>query len=184
MARARGCQREQVYAQRAFVGSAIGPKGSPRLPIRPQAFIVCHGVLNDESLYALRMRQGHAKTHGAAIILHVKRVAREPERFGEVIHDLGDVIEGVREFLRVRPVAVSEARVIGRNQVIAIGEPGEERLEHSRRRGQAVEQENGRRVLRARFPIKNGEPVNLHRAIKDRLRHGMFPFCFEPGASN
>src|SRR5271157_1699579 len=59
------------------------------------------------------------------------------------IHDLGVVIERVREFFRVRPVAVSEARVIRRDQVIAIGKPGEEWLEHSRRRGQSVEQENG-----------------------------------------
>ena len=155
MARARGFQREKVYAQRAFVGSALGPKGSPRLPIRPQAFVVCHGVLNNESFYALRVRKGHAKTHGAAVILHVKRVTREPERFGEVIHDLGDVIEGVREFLRVRPVAVSEARVIRSNQVIVVCEPGQQGLEHSRRGGQAVEQENGWRILRSRFPIKN-----------------------------
>jgi hypothetical protein len=60
------------------------------------------------------MGQGHAKTHGAAVILHVKRVVREPKSFGEVIHGFGDVIEHVREFFRVRPVTVSEAGVIGR----------------------------------------------------------------------
>ena len=56
-------------------------------------------------------------------------------------HDLGVVIERIRELFRVRPVAVAEARVIGRDQVIAIGEPGEERLEHSRGRGESVQQE-------------------------------------------
>jgi hypothetical protein len=60
------------------------------------------------------------------------RKPTEPEHFGEVIHDLGVMIERIREFFRVRPVAVSEARVIGRHQVIAIGKPGEERLEHPR----------------------------------------------------
>lgn len=59
------------------------------------------------------MRQGHAKANRPAVVLHVKGVAREPERFGEVIHDLGDMIERIGEFFRVRPVAVSEARVIG-----------------------------------------------------------------------
>jgi len=57
---------------------------------------------------------------------------REPESFGEVIHDLGVVIEGIRECSLVRPVAVSETRVIGRDKVIAIGKPGEQRLEHPR----------------------------------------------------
>ena len=91
-----------------------------------------HSVLDDESLDPVRVGQGHPKTHGPAVILHVKRVAREPERFGEVIHDLGVVIERIREFFRVRPIAVSKARVIGRDQVSAIGKPGEERLEHPR----------------------------------------------------
>jgi hypothetical protein len=77
------------------------------------------------------MSQGHAKTHGAAIILHVKGVVGEAERLGEVIRDLGDVIERVREFFQIRPVAVPEAGVIGRDKVIAVGKPGEQRLEHS-----------------------------------------------------
>jgi hypothetical protein len=42
------------------------------------------------------------------IILHITGVAREPKRFGEMIHDLGVVTESVREFFRVRPVAVSK----------------------------------------------------------------------------
>ncbi len=92
-----------------------------------------HRVLNDERLDPVWMGQGHAKTHRAAIILHVQGVAREPERLGEVRHDLGEVIERIRECLRIWPIAVPEAAwVIGRDKVIAIGEPGEERLEHAR----------------------------------------------------
>src|SRR5207253_1954552 len=83
-------------------------------------------------LNPVRMGQGHTKTNRAAVILHVKRVAREPERFGEMIYDFGVVIERVCEFFRVRPVAVPKARVIGRDKVRAIGKPGEERLEHPR----------------------------------------------------
>jgi hypothetical protein len=93
---------------------------------------VRHGVLDDERLDPVRMGQGHAKTHGAAVVLHVQRVAREPEPLGEMIHDLGVVIERIREVFRVRPVAMSEAAVIGRDKVIPIRQPGEERLEHSR----------------------------------------------------
>ena len=65
-------------------------------------------------------------------------------------------------------------RVIGRDQVIAIGEPGEERLEHSRRRRQSVQQEKRRRVFRAGLPVKGGEPIYLYRAIKSRVFHGTF----------
>jgi hypothetical protein len=107
----------------------------------------------------------------AAVILHVKRVPREPERFGEVIHDLGLAIERIRELVRVRPVALPEARVIGREKVVAIGKPGEERLEHARGRGKSVQQEKRRRVFRAGLSAKDGETIYLCRAITSRVFH-------------
>jgi hypothetical protein len=47
VARPRWGQRQQIGSKCTFVGGAIGPKGPPRLPIRPQTFIVRNGVLND-----------------------------------------------------------------------------------------------------------------------------------------
>ena len=86
---------------------------------------MCHCVLNNESFYTLGVCKDHAEPYRASVILQVKRVTREPERFGEMVRDLGAVIERVREFLRIRPIAVSEPWVIGSDQVIAIGKPGE-----------------------------------------------------------
>src|SRR4029077_11893963 len=130
MARPRRLQRQEICAQRVFIGGAIFPKFPPRFPVCAEPFVVRDRVLNNESLYALRMRKCHAKTDRAAVILHVKGVARESECFGEVIHDLGQVIESVREFFRVWPVTVSEAGVIWSDKMIAIGESSEKRLEH------------------------------------------------------
>ena len=90
------------------------------------------GVLDDEVLDPFGMGQDHAKADWSAVVLHVQRVMRKAERFGEMIHHVGDVIEGVREFFWVRPVTVTEAGIIGRDEVVAIGKAGEERLEHSR----------------------------------------------------
>ncbi len=132
MARPRRRKREEICAERAFIGGAIGPKGPARLPIRPQALVVRHSVLDDKGLDPVGMRQCHAKTYGASVILHVKRVAGEPQRFGEVIHDFSVAIESVRELFRVRPVAVAETRVVRCDQMIAIGKPREERLKHPR----------------------------------------------------
>src|SRR6476659_9329854 len=120
------------------------------------------------------MSQGHAKTNRAAVILHVKGIAGEAERFGEVTHNLGVVIEGIREFFRVRPVALSEARVIWRDKMILIRKPGKERLKHSRCRGKSVEQEKRRRLFRTGFSIKDGEPIYLDRAIRGRVFHRAF----------
>src|SRR5215469_6654763 len=126
-----GCrQREKIGAKRALVGSSIRPEGSPRLPVRAQSFIVRNRVLNNQGFCALRMRKHHTKTYRAAVVLHVERVAGQPESFSEVIHDLGVVIECISALLWVRPVAVSVARVIWSNEVILIGKTVEERLEH------------------------------------------------------
>src|SRR5579862_5506908 len=81
------------------------------------------------------------------------------------------MIERVGEFLGVRPVAVSEPWVIWRDQVVAIGKTNEERLEHSRRRGNSMQKENRRRVLRPGFPVENRQPVDLNCAIESRMVH-------------
>src|SRR5439155_19113354 len=169
MTRSRRLQRHEICAKRAFVSRAIFPELAPGLPVRTQAFVVRDRILNNESFNAVRVRKCHAKTDRTSVILHVKRIERKSERFGEMIYDLGEVIERIREFFRVRPVAVPKARVIRRDKVIAIRKLGEERLEHSRRRWKSVQQENRRRIFWAGLPIKDCESIHLYRAIKSRV---------------
>ena len=76
MARPRRLERQEIGAKRGFVGCAIGPERPTGFPVGSQPFVVRHGILDDESLNPVRMGQGHAKTHGAPVILHVKSVAR------------------------------------------------------------------------------------------------------------
>src|SRR6266853_156185 len=59
MARPGRLQRQEICAKRAFIRGAVGPEGPPRLPIRAQAFVVRHGILEDERLDPFRMSQGH-----------------------------------------------------------------------------------------------------------------------------
>src|SRR5271156_505337 len=125
MAGARRSQRDEIGAKRAFVGRAICPKSAAGLPIHPQALVMRHSILHDERFHPLRVRQDHPKAYGTAVVLHVKRVARQAKRLGKAIHDFSTVIEGVRERLRVWPVAVSVAWIVGSNKMIAIGKPGE-----------------------------------------------------------
>ncbi len=91
-----------------------------------------------------------------------------------MIHGFGNVIERVREFLRVWPVTVSEARVIGCDKVIVMGEPRVQRFEHPRGRREPVQQEKGRRVFRTSFSVKDGESIYLYRAIRRLRFHGTF----------
>ena len=45
--------------------------------VRAETFVVRYCVLHDESIDPLRVGQGHAKAHRAAVVLHVQRVAQE-----------------------------------------------------------------------------------------------------------
>src|SRR5579864_4870994 len=83
------CQGQQIRTKRAFIRRPIRPKGATRLPVLAKTFVVRDCILNNERFCALRMRKHHAKTYGAAVILHIEGVTLEPERFGEVIHELG-----------------------------------------------------------------------------------------------
>src|SRR5580704_15814398 len=113
MARFGGLKPEQIGAQLFFVGGAIGPECTTGYPVNAEAFIVSDGILNDESLDALGVRQGHSKADGAAVVLHVERVAREADGLREAFHDGSDVVECVGELRGVGPIAVSEAGIIG-----------------------------------------------------------------------
>src|SRR5580698_4515395 len=84
VAASRRLKRQEICAQRAFIRRAIRPESSSCFPICPQTRIVGHCVLDDERFDSLRMRQGHAKTDRATVVLHVKSVVREPKSFGEV----------------------------------------------------------------------------------------------------
>src|SRR5262249_36878029 len=72
----------------------------------------------------------------------------------QIIHHGSDVVEGAIELFRVRAVAMSEARVIGRDKVITIGKPGEERLEHPRCRGKFVRENKRWGAFRAGLSVK------------------------------
>ena len=45
----RGCKRQEICAQRAFVGRAIGPEGAARFPVLAETGVVCYRILDDES---------------------------------------------------------------------------------------------------------------------------------------
>ena len=71
VSRTRSLERLEIDAQCALVGCAISPKRPARLPICSQALVVSDGVLYDERIDSLRVRQHHAKADGATVVLHI-----------------------------------------------------------------------------------------------------------------
>src|SRR5579859_2523334 len=176
VSRTCGLERQEIVAQCALIGSAISPERPARFPICSQAAVVGDGVLHDQRFDSLRMLQCHAKADGATVVLHVKGIARESERLGEMVHGLSQMVEGVCESPRVRPVTVSEPGIIRRYQVIAIGKPCEKRLEHPRRRWKAVEQEERFRICRPGLSIEDRKAVDPYCAVKGAIHRWFLSF--------
>ena len=72
---------------------------------------------------------------------------RQAERLGNMLHYGRNVVEGVRELCRIRPIAMAETRIIRGDQVIPVGQALQKRLIHPRRGWQAVKQKQGRGVF-------------------------------------
>ena len=96
---------------------------------------------------------------------------RQVERLGNMLHHARNMVEGVGELCRIRPIAMAKPRIIRGDQVIAVGQALQQRLIHPRRGGQAVKQQQGRGVFRPGFPVENGQAVDLYGAIKRRVVH-------------
>src|SRR5260370_697020 len=122
MPRTRGGKREQIRAQSRLVGGTVGPKSAAEVPVFPETGIMRHGILNDQRLNALRVGKSQPKANGPAIVLHVEAIMRQAERLGNMLHHCRNVVEGVREFCMISPIAMAETRIIRRNQVIAVGQ--------------------------------------------------------------
>ena len=102
------------------------------LPKRAQSLLMGNGVLDNHRANALRVGNRHAKADRTAIILHEQNVVRDAEPGGEFDHHARKVVESIFESRRGGRAAVTKAGIVGRDEVISIGQPGEERLEHSR----------------------------------------------------
>src|SRR5262249_19045217 len=90
-----------------------------------------------------------------AVIEDVNGILIQADRLSELIDDLSEVIEGVGELLAIGGLGESEAGQIGCNYVIALSKNRNEVAEHVRRRGESVEQQDGRSVPGAGLAIED-----------------------------
>ncbi len=118
------------------------------------------------------MRQGHAKTDWAAVVLHEERVTIEMQLLRKVLHDLRQMIESVSEALGIRPGRMPKAGIVRRDQVILSGQLGlEQRLIHPGRRWQPVQEQNRRSIFRPGLSIEDIEITDADSVIGNFAEH-------------
>src|SRR5262249_15861628 len=83
-------------------------------------------------------------------------------------------VEGVSEFVPRRHRAVAEARVVGGEHAVAVGQGRDQVAEHLRVGREAVQQEYCRRVLWPGLAVEDVQVTDLDRPVGDfrRLDHG------------
>ena len=160
-----GGGREEVLAQRRLVGGAVRPERPAGVPQRAEPVLVRDRVLHDHRPHPGRVRGRQPKSDRATVVLHEQGVPAEAELLGEAPDDRGQVIEGVGEAGRVGRVAVAETRVVRRDEVEVVGQPRQQRLPHSRGGREAVQQQDGGPVGRARLAVEDRHPVDVGRLV-------------------
>ena len=83
----------------------------------------------------------------------------------ETVDDVGVMGECVSERLVVRRGALAKARIVGRDDAIAIRERRDQIAEHVRRSRKAVQQQHNGRIRGPRFAIEDIDPIDLGRAV-------------------
>src|SRR5579883_1204207 len=99
---------------------AIRPEGPSSCPERAKPIFMGDRILDDDGFHALRVCQSKAESHGTTIVLQIEGVPAHPFHLHEVIHDRGDVIEGIGEGAGVWGITVAEARIIGSHKMISV----------------------------------------------------------------
>src|SRR6516165_6016529 len=74
----------------------IGPILRDGGPLRAQALLIGVGILDDESLRPLRMRQEHAETDWAAVVMKIEGAFADFEVIEQVIHRRCQMVGSVR----------------------------------------------------------------------------------------
>ena len=143
------------------------PVGLDRGPAVTEAVFVGVAVLGDDRGDSVRVPGGDPEADRRAVVEHVDREAVEAENLGEAVDDVGEMIEGVVEFGRIRHVRLAEAGQVGRDQVKLVGQERYQVAEHVARRRVAVQQQQRGRVGRPGLPVEHAQTVHVGRAVGD-----------------
>jgi hypothetical protein len=143
------------------------PVGADGVPALAQPLLVGVAVLGDDRGGAARMLRGDPEANRRAVVEVVDREAFQANDFREAVNDAGDVVECVGELGPRRHLRLAEAWQVGRDDVEAIGEERDEIPKHVARAGEAMKQQQRRRIGAPSLATEDHETVHVGRTIFD-----------------
>jgi len=133
--------------------------------------------LDNEGVQPLGMRKDHAHPDRRAVVMDVQRAGADLQRNKEIVHRLGQMIEGIMVGRWRRRLALPEAREIRCNKVIMGSQQWNQRVELPGGGRKAVQQHDRRRVLRPGLAIEDPYAVDLRAMIGGRGCDRRDRFC-------
>ena len=97
----------------------------------------------------------------SAIVEDVDGELGQTEHLGEAVDDVGDVLERVAELVTGRLLGHAEAGQIRGDDMIVLGEFGDQVAEHVARAREAVQQQHGRAARIAGFAVEQLEAIDI-----------------------
>ena len=98
----------------------------------------------------------------------------EADRLGKMTDDVREILERIAEGAPRRYVGLPKPRQVRSDQMKPVRELWHELAEHVARRGKAVQQQDGWRVLGPGFAIENSDAVDIHLPVCDRAQRNPF----------
>ena len=173
----RRLRRHEDVDRRAMRLRPVCPIGLDRIPERLEPFLIGVAVLHDEGGDALGMLEREPVADRRAVIHEIDRIVLDAELRQQAVDDVGVVAERVGERLVIGRGALAEARIVRRDDMVAIRERRDQIAEHVRRGRKAVQQQHGRRVGGSGFAVEDIDAVDLDGAIVDDRDRGLFRYA-------
>ena len=133
-----------------------------------EALIISICVLNNQRLDPLRVPRGEAKPDRPAEVLEIKAELVQAQLSNKLLHAVGQALEGRRESIGSRRVAVAKPWIVGGNQVKAACKLRHQVPKHVRGRRKSMQQQQGGVLRVSRLTVKDADAADFHRAVRDR----------------
>src|SRR5262249_13348480 len=102
-----------------------------------------------------------------AVVKDIDRKAIETDDLGKAINHTGNVVESVTEFFSWWHVGLTKSRKVWHHDMKSVGEERDQIAEHVACAGEAVQQQQLRRLRRSRFAIENPGTIDISHAVLD-----------------
>lgn len=171
---AHALQVENLAYRITILGRGMAPVTTDRRPGVAEAFFIRIAVLRDDRSDTFWACHREAKTGGRTVVENIESITLQVQGVGESEESFGERVEGVFVVTLGGNIRETEARQIRRDDVITVGEAGDQFAELKGRGGEAVQQKNDRRIFWSAFTVEDRYAIGGDAVVESARDEGAF----------